>query len=537
MRRCQPFLRRTAVFALMGLFLALAAGPARAEGSPVQRPVMVAENMEPAIPHPAQKAEARAKLAALEEKFGKKPNIVVILVDDMGWGDPGCYGGGEAIGAPTPHIDRLASEGLRLTSTYAQPTCSPTRATMMTGRLPIHHGIHRPPMYGEPGGLHGEITSAQLLSEAGYKTALVGKWHLGEMQDQQPQNVGYDEFFGFLSVCNMYTDWRDPAISPQIVNKPEMFQMFKHAPYNHNLVEARRGEKLKNLKEITIPVLANLDQEFADYSVDFIQRMEGKEEPFFLIHSFSKVHQDNYPADGYAGKSPSGFPYKDGIVEVDDIVGRLVQTLKDTGQAENTLVFFTSDNGPEEDGWPDCGHTPFRGAKGTTWEGGVRIPGIAWWPGTIEAGRVSDGLFDLADLFTTSLAVAGAEEKLPKDRYIDGIDQTSFLLSNKGESNRQSIFYWYQDKLAALRWRNIKFNLYLFISNEPGRESKRNTFLQKASYVWAHDLTIDPKERFPSLSGHSPRLTWPTPFIVRESARYREVLKRYPPKAPQVAIK
>ncbi len=502
----------------------------------LKRSVATAENMEPSYQFPAQIEEANEKLAKLYKKTGKKPNILIMLVDDMGWGDPGSFGGGAAIGAPTPHIDKLASEGLKLTSTYAQPTCSPTRATVMTGRLPIHHGIHRPPMYGEPGGLDGEITSAKLLSEAGYKTALIGKWHLGEQPAQQPQNVGYDEFFGFLSVCDMYTDWRDPAISPEIANRPELLQAFKNAPFSKHMVQAKKGEKIEDLVEITIPILANIDQKFADYTVDFIQRMAKQDQPFFAVHAFSKVHYDNYPADGYAGKSPSGYPYKDGIIEVDDIVGRLIKTLEETGQAENTLVFFTSDNGPEEDNFPDSGHTPFRGAKGTTWEGGVRVPGIAWWPGMTKAGRISDGLFDLADLFTTSLAVAGIKDKVPGDRYIDGIDQTSFLLADEGESNRRAIFYFFQDKLAALRVHNIKFNNYLFMSNNPSKEAKSNTFLQKASYVWAHDLSIDPKERYPAITGHTPRFTWSVPMMTAEVKRYLGKLHKYPPKKSKVMM-
>ncbi|SDP74334.1 arylsulfatase [Desulforhopalus singaporensis] len=519
---------RKIVLLTVAMFFSAAAG--WAANPLLEKTVKVADNMEPVFQHPAQIQEAAAKLAKLYGKTGKRPNILVLLVDDMGWGDPGVYGGGIAVGAPTPHIDQLADEGLRLTSTYAQPTCSPTRATLNTGRLPIYHGIYRPPMYGEKGGLSGEITLAQLLSKAGYHTGMVGKWHLGEGNDQQPQNLGYDEFFGFLGVADIYTDWRDPAISPDIANRPELVEAFEQLPFNHNLVRAKKGEELENLEKITVPVLANIDQQFADYTVDFIKRMAKQDEPFFMIHAFSKVHYDNYPADGYAGKSPSGYPYKDGVIEVDDIVGRVVKTLEETGQAENTFVFFTSDNGPEEDTFPDSGHTPFRGAKGTTWEGGVRVPGIAWWPGVIKGGRASDGLFDLADLFTTSLALAGAKDNIPTDRYIDGIDQTSFLLADDGESNRKTVFYWYQDKLCAIRIHNIKYNNYLFVPFEDGRKiAKSNSVIQKVPYVWAHDLTIDPKERFPALNSHTPRLTWPVPLMLQEARRYVGNFKKYPP--------
>lgn len=180
----------------------------------------------------------------------------------MGWGDPGVYGGGEAIGAPTPNIDRLAHDGLRLTSCYSQPTCSPTRATILTGRLNIRHGIYRPPMFGEKGGLGNEITMALLLREAGYTTAAVGKWHLGEYESDQPQNVGFDEWYGFLGVANMYTEWRDLYFNPEVANDPAFTAVFKRAPFSKSLVKAKHEEKLQKVKEITIPVLANIDQDF-----------------------------------------------------------------------------------------------------------------------------------------------------------------------------------------------------------------------------------------------------------------------------------
>jgi len=491
--------------------------------------------IEPAIPHPEQEEQAQAKLQALEEKFGKKPNILIFLVDDMGWGDPGVYGGGHMSGAPTPNIDRLARNGLMLTSTYAQPTCSPTRATMMTGRLPIRHGIYRPPMYSEKGGIVDEVTSAQILREAGYVTALTGKWHLGESEAQQPQNMGYDEFYGFLGVCNIYTEWRDPYFNPEVAYSKERTAMIKHAPFSKDVVQAKRGEKLQKVKEITIPVLANLDQDFADKTENFIQRMEKSDKPFFLIHAFSKVHFDNYPADGYHGKSPAKHQYKDGVIEVDDIVGRIINALHETGQAEDTLVFFTSDNGPEEDTWPDTGYTPFRGGKGSTWEGGVRVPGIAYWPGTIEAGRISDGLFDLADLFNTSLNLAGAKDKIPTDRYIDGVDQTSFLLTDDGLSNRRSVFYYLNEKLAAVRWNEYKAHGYIVEVGNGEYEamgSMQNATIQQAAKSIFYNLYTDPKER----RAVTIRKLWLAPILQGEMGRHKMSLIKYPPKKPQVTI-
>ena len=162
----------------------------------------------------------------------------MILFDDVGWGDFGCYGGGVAVGAPTPVIDALARRGLRLTSCYSEPSCSPSRGTLLTGRLPRRHGLQRPPMYGEPGGLQGEVTLPQLLAEAGYATQAVGKWHLGENVESQPQNVGFDDFYGFLSVSDMYSEWRDPAFFPEIVYSEARTEWMRNMPFNKCFVHA-----------------------------------------------------------------------------------------------------------------------------------------------------------------------------------------------------------------------------------------------------------------------------------------------------------
>jgi arylsulfatase len=185
------------------------------------------------------------------------------------------------------------------------------------------------------------------------------------------------------------------------------------------------------------------------------------------------------------------------MVQMDAILGRLVKTLQDTGQLENTLIFVTSDNGPEMESWWDSGYTPFRGAKGSTWEGGMRVPGIAYWQGMIKPGRESDGVFDLADLFTTSLSLAGALKEIPRDRYIDGIDQTSFLLADKGLSNRKYVYYWLTNTFSGIRSGEFKFMLNATYSHplqdmwNPGGFTGA---LTRFAYAKLFNLYMDPKE-------------------------------------------
>ena len=482
---------------------------------------------EPAITHQSQQEEAEDKLQVLQRKLKQKPNFLVFLVDDMGWADPGAYGGGEAIGAATPNIDRLAKEGLRLTSVYSQPLCTPSRATLLTGRLPVRHGLLRPPQIGEKGGMEGEVTIASLLSDAGYYTAISGKWHLGESPSNQPQYNGFDEYYGFLGSTKNYTEWRDPQINPTLSNNPKLVESIRNSPnFIKTLVKARRNQPHEALYELDIPAIANVDIDTMKNSVNMIKRMKDEGKPWFLYHSFGKVHYDNYPADGFKGRSEAKGVYQDAVVEVDYIVGQVIKALEETGQAENTLVFFTSDNGPEEDTWPDSGHTPFQGGKMSTWEGGVRVPGIAWWPGMIEPGQVSDGLFDLADLFMTFANMAHA--KVPSDRYIDGVDQTSFLLANEGESNRAAVYYYMLDKFSAIRVGPLKQHMYVLkpaaTEGIPGYIN--GSILQKTTGLYVHNLYLDPKERKP----YGIRAALLTKQLQGAIKKHKATFKDYPPK-------
>jgi arylsulfatase A-like enzyme len=415
-----------------------------------------ADNMYPVIAHPQQEQQARDKLAKLEQRTGKKPNVLIFLMDDVGWMDPGFNGGGEAVGNATPVMDRLANNGLVLTSAYSTPSCSPTRATIHTGQNPLHHGILRPPMYGEAGGLDGAVTLPSVLKKLGYVTQGVGKWHMGENKGSLPQNVGYDDYLGFLGVSDMYTEWRDEYFNPEVALSPDRFAMLEKDTFNHTEVHCTPANKetCENGREIDLDYIKQLDANWLKYSVDFIDRMKGSKQPFFLYHATRGCHFDNYPSPEWAGKSATRTNYSDCIVQMDDALGQLVKALEDTGELDNTLIFVSSDNGPECEVDPHA-RTPFRGCKGSSWEGGVRVPTFAYWKGMI-APRRSDGLFDLADLFNTVISLAGQPQAevanyVSKTTYIDGVDQAAMLVADNGESARRSRPYTLNQYFAMMR--------------------------------------------------------------------------------------
>lgn len=521
--------------------------PTRVQGQPgydqpnqylVRRTVKLADNMEPVVDNADQNREAQQKLDALRQETGKRPNIIVFLLDDVGYSDFGFNGGGGALGNDTPDVDRIADRSLVLSSAYSQPSCSPTRATIMTGQNMAHHGIQVPPMYGQPGGLEGLTTLAQLMSQQGYVTQAVGKWHIGENTGSQPQNVGFDDFRGFLSVSDMYTEWRDPQYNPEIALSPERYRAVLNLPFNRSDVHAAKGGKLENLYEINTGNIKDLDQKWLTYTVDFLNRQKRAEKPFFLYYAPRACHFDNYPNDYYRGRSASRTSYGDCMVEVNDIFKKMIDTLEANNQLENTVVFFGSDNGPEQE-VPPHGHTMFRGGKGSTWEGGVRSPFFVYWKGMI-APRKSDGLFDFADMFNTSLALAGqagaaVAKQVPVSTYIDGIDQTSFLVADKGVSNRRSVFYFWNDEVSAVRIDEFKLMYKAQLADSVTQAGFNGGFSGTLGQAWTalmFNLYTNPKEDETISIRHIPAAT----PLVAEFARYRAVLKKYPPQH-QISLK
>lgn len=522
--------RTSALPAIAGALALLLATGVAAEVSVLSKAKRTADNMEPAIPTPEQDRAASAMLADLAQRTGQRPNIVWLIVDDMGYGDPGVFGGGAAIGAATPNIDQLAREGLKLTSTYSQPTCTPTRAAMLTGRLPARTGLIRPILAGDvisKNPWEGELSLPQLLSDAGYATLHVGKWHQGELEGMRPWEVGYDEALVYYASQKELTQQIDERRYPGLVLNPERAAAFASAGGKTDLYQGYRGKDETVVEKTTsIAQFAEADNKLARFTVERIAGLADADKPFFIAHNFMRVHADNHPSEAFRGKSASKYPYKDNVVEVDAHVGAIVEALRSAGVLENTFIFLTSDNGPQNDSWPDTGYTPFRGAKNTSWEGGVRVPGIAYWPGMISPGRESAGLFDLMDLFNTALSFAGVLDRLPDDRYFDGIDQASFLLVDEAQSRREKVFIWAQYTPMAMRMYEFKMHSKVMGRDAQWLDIDMATISEVGLAPWLFNLHIDPKEQYPV--GH--RLNPWLASLGQEFKAHAATFKKYPPK-------
>jgi arylsulfatase len=445
----------------------------------------------------------------------------------LGWGDIGVNGGGVAVGAPTPNVDKLAREGKRLTSFYSTPLCTPSRAMLMTGRQPFRSGLTRPLLAGDKVTSNPwkiEVAQAKLLSAVGYKSALIGKWHIGEGEGMLPHEVGFDYFYGLPGVQTDYTQFLvEREYSDMINNKAIHDKAFQLRP--DGLTKGVKGGKRELGFAInSLSDLRQTDQKLKEESIKFINENSG-DAPFFLIHSFTAIHNDTYCGEDYIGKSPAAMPVKDAIVEMDDIVGEIMAALEKSGELENTLVIFVSDNGANEDVFPDSGYQPWRGGKGSTWEGGVRVPFIASWKGMIEPGQATNELMDLTDLYMVALRLGGiSTDVLPTNLYYDGIDQTSFLLAENGHSLRQTVFLWAGMDFCAIRWKDYKIHFQIFDTKD-ARRNLDASLLSKVPYPWVFNLNVDPKEQ--ASEGHR-WFEWGIPAVISFQKRHFATVKKYP---------
>lgn len=436
-----------------------------------------------------------------------KPNIVFILMDNLGYGEPGVYGGGITRGAPTPRIDRLAAEGTRLTNFNVEAQCTPSRSAIMTGRHPIRSGTQSIPI---GGGLEGltqwEVTIAETLSAADYATAMFGKWHLGSEQGRLPNDQGFDEWYGIPRTTDESFWPSDPQA--RAAGVPLM-----------PIMEGRKGEKSRELGIYDLEQRRLIDEECTRRSIDFMKRSGSSGKPFYLYVPYTLVHFPTLPNPKFAGKTGYG-DFPDSLAEMDAHVGDILDAVDALGIRDNTIVVFTSDNGPEAT-WPWQGSSgPWRGYYFTHMEGSLRVPFIIRWPGRIPAGRVSNEVVHEVDTFTTIAKIAGAA--VPQDRPIDGVDQTDFLLGKSEKSSREGFPVYVADRLEAVKWRNWKFAFY---------EEERDWWSPpiKLGEPKAFDLITDPKEEYPATGIRS---TWAAGPALKIVAEFEQSLRKYPPIPP-----
>ena len=459
----------------------------------------------------------------------KKPNVVLMLVDNLGFGDLSVYNGGTRGGMRTPNIDRLASEGMRFTQFLVEPGCTPSRAGLMTGQYSIRNGMSLVIVPGVAGGLDKEdFTLGKLFKSAGYNTAYAGKWHLGPASKSQPQNQGFDQWLvGFRGT----TDQVVYADNMKTFGAPAAFRK----ALTPKILEAKGPGKAKEVRDYNLDFRKKIEGVIASKSVDYIKKNAGKQKPFFLMVGFTRPHFPNDVAPEFVGKSGAG-KYGDSVVELDYRTGEILHAIKQAGIQDHTIVVWISDNGATVTGTAidelhQGDNGPFRGELGDAYEGSIRTAGMIKWPGKIKPS-VSNEMFSIHDFLPTFANIIGA--KVPQDRPIDGIDQSGFLLGKQETSNRNSLITFIGDRIAAVRWK--QFRIYPMKINQTGNNPEVGGYLgtvaETAGFPQIFNIEADPKERVdigPTGGG------WIMGPYLQTVMKYRATLSKYPnPQVPNV---
>lgn len=472
---------------------------------------------------------------------GNLPNIVMIMTDDVAPFDISAIHRG--LGAvETPNIDRIALEGLIVSDFYAQPSCTAGRAAFITGQYPIRTGLTSVGQPGSPVGLSADdVTLAELLKARGYATALFGKSHVGDRNEHLPTVHGFDEFFGILYHLNMMEMFEQPEFpkDPNFIGRPRNVLYTRATGTDDKTVDPRFGkigrQTIEDKGTLGATRQETFDDEVLAVSVDWLQRTKKSGKPFFLWFSPVAMHQEIHVPPEYAGKS--GFSrYADGLLHLDDVVGKLLKVLDDQGLADNTIVMFTSDNGVNLAHWPSAGTPSFRGEKGTTWDGGFRVPMFVRWPGHVAPNTWTGEFMTMEDWLPTLMAVVGepdiksrlqAGTKVGDREYkvhLDGYDQTA-MLTGKGKSARREFFFYGENNLNAVRVDNWKLHLALKSSWLGSRE-----VLDGGMII---DIKLDPFERTPETGGH---LLWMKeksyilPVIMPQMMKFQRSMQEFPPR-------
>jgi arylsulfatase A-like enzyme len=485
----------------------------------------------------------------------KKPNILVIMGDDVGWFNIGAYHRGMMSGK-TPNLDKLAAQGMMFTDYYAEASCTAGRANFITGELPIRTGMTTVGQSGSPIGLPAEAsTIAVALKSMGYATGQFGKNHLGDLNKFLPCVHGFDEFFGYLYHLDAMSDpyWysypTDAAVRDKVgprnmvhcwatdtvnnTNEPRWGPVGKQkvvdegplapGPDTGRTLYGGNGESVGAANYD----MTTFDEVLVQSSIDFMKKAKADGKPFFIWHNTTREHVWSFLSPKYKAMMNADTNYgseEAGMAQLDDCVGLLMKALEDMGEADNTIVVFTTDNGAETFTWPDGGMTPFHGSKGTIFEGGFRVPAIARWPGHIKPGTVENGIFSGMDWYPTFVAAAGdpnISDKLLKGvklgdttykNHLDGYNQMA-LLTGTGPSARHEIFYFGGAKLGAVRIDNFKYQFYDQPDGWPG--PKIDTDMPKI-----YNIRQDPFERTPIMNFLEGAPAYFNEFFGREGWRF-----------------
>lgn len=433
-----------------------------------------------------------------------KPNVVIMLVDNLGWGELGVYGGGVLRGAPTPNLDKLAGEGIQFQNFNVEPQCTPSRSALMTGRHPIRSGTHKV-VWGILYGLtQWEKTIAELMSDAGYSTGMFGKWHLGDTKGRFPTDQGFDEWYGIANTTDeaLYSSNFDYDAEVSVI------------PY---IVESKKNKEPKNIKKYDLESRKTIDRELTNKAIDFMKRNAKKKKPFFAFVPFTQPHMPVTAHPDFSGKTGNGH-FADVLAEIDHNAGTILDAIDKLKIRDNTLVIWLSDNGPEEieEHHGTAGY--WRGNYFTVLEGSLRVPALMRWPGKIPKGTVTNEIMHLVDVMPTLAEVAGY--KVPDDRIIDGVNQLDWLTGKQKHSNREGFPAYNGDEMFAYKWRNWKMHLV-----------KLETMFgapQRLNMPHLHNLLQDPKEKYP-IHVVDVSASWAFPVMFKKIVGFQATLAEEPP--------
>jgi len=472
----------------------------------------------------AEDREIDGLLADIRERNGgKRPNILYVLIDDVSFGQMGKPAMNDVMGVQTPRINTFASQGISLNRMYTEPSCTPTRAAALTGRHPVRTGIKevKVALVGEGLGA-SEVTIAEVLSEAGYNTSHVGKWHQGDIEEAYPHNQGFDyAAFPLHQQVQLSLMTREAAVANNLLgfhsstqsNEFALDQKFKPSGLVTG-VEARKGGKarevgLKPGEEWTQAHYERMNERYQEQILEQLRELAGKDEPFFL--QYWPLYPLNFVYPEQARSQNGGF-MADKLEVIDDWFGELLDEVDELGITDNTLVVFMADNGLmfHYEGTSGLSQLIYRGGKTDFTEGGIRVDAYARWPGAIEAGSKAADIIHVSDLFTTFARVAQADKYIPRDRVIDGIDQTPLLLNGEHHGRRDYVYVYQNELLAAVVKQEWKMHMPM-----PG---------MPAAAAGVYNILRDPREEHP-LIGHS---LWSGASFQDMAKRHGMSIMKYP---------